>query len=144
MTQTDLRADDLTQELRDAGLRITRQRSAIVRVLAEAEDHPDANEVHARARGVDATVSLATVYRTLAALADKGVVHRLAFEGAPARFETSDTPHHDHIIDVETGHVVEFVSAEIERLQREVARCHGYEVVSHRLDLYCRRIGEDS
>ena len=131
--------DDLDDALREAGLRVTRQRAAIVKVLTEAEDHPDAHEVHRRASEIDSTVSLATVYRTLAVLSDKGIVHRHAFEGAPARFETADAPHHDHIIDVDTGAVVEFASAEIERLQREIARLHGYEVVSHRLELYCRR-----
>ncbi|GMG81013.1 Fur family transcriptional regulator [Paralimibaculum aggregatum] len=131
--------DDLDDALREAGLRVTRQRAAIVKVLTEAEDHPDAHEVHRRASEIDNTVSLATVYRTLAVLSDKGIVHRHAFEGAPARFETADAPHHDHIIDVDTGAVVEFASAEIERLQREIARQHGFEVVSHRLELYCRR-----
>jgi Fur family ferric uptake transcriptional regulator len=134
--------DDLERALREAGLRATRQRSAIVRVLAEAQDHPDAPEVHRRARDLEPAVSLATVYRTLAALAERGVVHRHAFEGAPARFETADAPHHDHIIDLDTGAVVEFASVEIERLQREIARRHGYEVVSHRLELYCRKRGD--
>ena len=131
--------DELEGALRAAGLRVTRQRAAIARVLSEAQDHPDATEVHARARDVEPTVSLATVYRTLAALAERGVVARLAFEGSPARFETADAPHHDHIVDVDTGEVIEFLSEEIERLQREVARRHGYEVVSHRLELHCRK-----
>ncbi len=127
------------QAIRAAGLKVTRQRRAIFRVLSEAQDHPDANEVHRRAQTLDSTVSLATTYRTLAALSEKGVVHRLEFEGASARFETSDTPHHDHIVDVDSGDVIEFVSAEIETLQREIARQHGYEIVSHRLELYCRK-----
>lgn len=131
--------EDLHGAMRAAGLRMTRQRAAIARVLAEARDHPDATEVLARARVVEPTVSLATVYRTLAALAERGVVQRLELEGSPARFETSDAPHHDHIVDLDTGEVVEFVSDEIERLQREVARRLGYEVVSHRLELRCRR-----
>lgn len=125
--------------IRAAGLKATRQRRAIFRVLAEAEDHPDANDVHRRAQEIDPSVSLATTYRTLAALSEKGVVHRHAFEGASARFETTDAPHHDHLVDIDTGDVVEFVSPEIERLQREIARQHGYDIVSHRLELYCRR-----
>jgi Fur family ferric uptake transcriptional regulator len=129
----------MEEALREAGLRVTRQRAAIVRVLVEAEDHPDATEVHRRARGIDETVSLATVYRTLSALEEKGVIHRHVFDNATARFETSDAPHHDHIIDVETGEVVEFTSPEIERLQREIARARGYEVVMHRHELYCRK-----
>lgn len=130
---------DLEEALRDAGVRITRQRQTVLRVLSEADDHPDAVELHARARGVDPTVSLATVYRTLSVLEEKGIVQRHAFEGAPARFETADTPHHDHIIDVDSREVIEFASPEIERLQREIARAHGYDVVTHRLELYCRK-----
>ncbi len=133
-------ADQIIDEtIRAAGLRVTRQRRAIYRVLSDAEDHPDAPEVHKRAQAFDAKVSLATTYRTLAELADKGVVTRLTLEGEPARFETSDAPHHDHIIDLESGQVVEFLSPEIEELQRQVARQHGYEIVFHRLQLYCRK-----
>lgn len=126
--------------LRAKGLRMTRQRIALLQVLDQAEDHPDANELHRRAQELDSSVSLATVYRTLSVLEDKEIVQRHIFEGAPARFETTDAPHHDHIIDVESREVVEFTSPEIERLQREVARKRGYEVVSHRLELYCRKI----
>jgi Fur family ferric uptake transcriptional regulator len=125
--------------LRAEGLRMTRQRSAIVEVLDTAEDHPDAVEIHDRAKAIEPTTSLATVYRTLAVLADKGVVTRLLFDGAPSRFESAGVPHHDHIIDLDTGRVIEFVSPEIERLQREVAKANGYEVVWHRLELYCRK-----
>ena len=133
-------ADQIIDEtIRAAGLRVTRQRRAIYRVLSDAEDHPDAPEVHKRAQAYDSKVSLATTYRTLAELADKGVVNRLPLEGEPTRFETGDAPHHDHIIDIESGEVVEFMSAEIEELQRQVARSHGYEIVFHRLQLYCRK-----
>ena len=129
----------LDQALREAGLRVTRQRSAIVEVLAHADDHPHATEIHRRAAAIDASVSLATVYRTLAVLEEKGVVTRLTFVDAPARFETTDAPHHDHIIDVDTGAVVEFTCQEIERLQRDIAAAYGYEITSHRLELYCRK-----
>ncbi|WP_420393134.1 Fur family transcriptional regulator [Acuticoccus sp.] len=132
-------ADRLKEALRADGVRITRQRAAILKVLSEAEDHPDATELHRRARDVDETVSLATVYRTLAALEAQGIVHRHVFEGTPARFETTNLPHHDHIIDVESGEVIEFASDKIERLQAEIAEELGYEVVRHRLELYCRR-----
>lgn len=133
-------ADQIIDEtIRSAGLRVTRQRRAIYRVLSDAEDHPDAPEVHRRAQAFDPGVSLATTYRTLAELSDKGAVNRLTLEGEPTRFETSDAPHHDHIIDLETGDVVEFLSPEIEELQRQVARQHGYEIVFHRLQLYCRK-----
>ncbi|NDV02376.1 Fur family transcriptional regulator [Pseudoroseicyclus tamaricis] len=133
------RIEEHDDALRAAGLRVTRQRRAILQVLTQADDHPDVPELHRRVQAEEPAVSLATVYRTLAALSEKGVVQKLAFEGAPARFETSDAPHHDHIVDLDTGEVIEFVSAEIERLQREVARRHGYEIVSHKLELYCRK-----
>ncbi len=125
--------------LRGAGVRLTRQRAALLRVLAAAEDHPDAGELHARARALDPTVSLATVYRTLGVLEAEGVVHRHVFEGGAARFETADMPHHDHLIDVETGQVMEFRSDRIEELQAKIAAEHGYELVHHRLELYCRK-----
>ncbi len=125
--------------LRDAGVRITRQRRVLLRVLAEAEDHPDANELHRRAHALDPGLSLATVYRTLSVLEEAGVIDRHAFEGKPARFETSDRPHHDHLIDLETGAVIEFRSEKIERLQAEIAAELGYDIVHHRLELYGRR-----
>ncbi|MEM1345318.1 MAG: Fur family transcriptional regulator [Pseudomonadota bacterium] len=125
--------------LRSEGVRVTRQRIALLQVLSEAGDHPDAGELHRRAQEIDPSVSLATVYRTLSVLEDHGVVQRHAFEGAPARFETADTPHHDHIIDLDSREVIEFSSPEIERLQKEIARRLGYEVISHRLELYCRK-----
>ncbi|MEL6268048.1 MAG: Fur family transcriptional regulator [Pseudomonadota bacterium] len=129
----------MEEALRSEGVRLTRQRIAILQVLGAADDHPDANELHRRAQDVDASVSLATVYRTLSVLETKGLVQRHAFEGAPARFETADAPHHDHIIDLDSHEVIEFTSPEIERLQKEIARRHGYDVVSHRLELYCRK-----
>ncbi|NNU81660.1 transcriptional repressor [Halovulum dunhuangense] len=131
--------DEMEQALRADGMRITRQRSAILRVLAESDDHPAADELHRRTREMDPTVSLATVYRTLSALEAHGVIHRLTFEGGGARFETADSPHHDHIIDMDTGAVIEFRSEKIERLQAEIAAELGYDVVHHKLELYCRK-----
>ncbi|MBJ3775207.1 Fur family transcriptional regulator [Acuticoccus mangrovi] len=139
MTHTVATAKKLEEALRADGVRITRQRAAILKVLSEAEDHPDATELHRRARDIDESVSLATVYRTLTALEEQGIVHRHSFEGTPARFETADLPHHDHIIDLDTGEVVEFRSDKIERLQAAIAEELGYDVVRHRLELYCRR-----
>jgi Fur family transcriptional regulator, ferric uptake regulator len=140
MTDSRHKIAELEQALRGKGVRITRQRAAILRVLAEAEDHPDANELHRRAREIDESVSLSTVYRTLTVLEDQSVVQRHAFEGASARFETADAPHHDHIIDLDTGDVMEFCSERIEKLQAEIAAELGYEVVRHRLELYCRKL----
>lgn len=141
MSEKRHRVAELEEALRAKGVRITRQRAALLTVLAQAEDHPDANELHRRAREIDESVSLSTVYRTLTVLEDQSVVQRHAFEGAPARFETADSPHHDHIIDLDTGNVMEFYSDRIERLQAEIAAEHGYEVVHHRLELYCRKRG---
>jgi Fur family transcriptional regulator, ferric uptake regulator len=141
MNEIRHRVAELEQALRAKGVRITRQRAALLAVLAKSEDHPDANELHRRAREIDDSVSLSTVYRTLTVLEDQSVVQRHAFEGAPARFETADAPHHDHIIDLDTGNVMEFYSDRIERLQAEIAAEHGYEVVRHRLELYCRKLG---
>lgn len=138
MSDTEERVRDMERALRAEGVRMTRQRTALIRLLAEAEDHPDANELHRRARSVDPTVSLSTVYRTLSTLERKGIVHRHAFENS-ARFETSDAPHHDHLIDVDSGEVVEFRSDRIEQLQAEIAAALGYEIVRHRLELFCRR-----
>lgn len=136
-------AEELERALRADGVRITRQRAAILKVLADAADHPDAVELHRRAREVDESVSLATVYRTLAALEAQGKVHRHSFEGTASRFETTETAHHDHIIDIDTGDVVEFRSDKIEKLQALIARELGYEVVRHRLELYCRRVADE-
>jgi len=133
------KTEKMTAALRKAGIRVTRQRIALLGVLADADDHPDAVELHTRARAIEPSVSLATVYRTLSVLEEQGVVHRHAFEGGGARFETTHEDHHDHILDVDTGEVIEFQSDIIERVQEEIARELGYEVVHHRLELYCRK-----
>ncbi|MCB1508263.1 MAG: transcriptional repressor [Hyphomicrobiaceae bacterium] len=125
--------------LRDAGLRFTAPRAALLDVLAAADDHPDAGELHQRVRALSPSVSLSTVYRCLTALEAQGLVQRLTFDGAPARFETTDAPHHDHIIDVDTGDVIEFRSDKIEKLQAMIVEELGYELVHHRLELYCRK-----
>ncbi|MFQ6157940.1 Fur family transcriptional regulator [Sinorhizobium meliloti] len=139
MSQSKNRIEELEGILREGGVRVTRQRAAILKILAEAADHPDASELHRRAKEIDATVSLSTVYRTLSALEQQGVVQRHAFENATARFETADAPHHDHLIDIETGAVIEFRSDKIEQLQAEIAADLGYDLVRHRLELYCRK-----
>jgi Fur family transcriptional regulator, ferric uptake regulator len=139
MKQNKNRVEELEGVLRDGGVRVTRQRAAILKILASAQDHPDASELHRRAKQIDATVSLSTVYRTLSALEQQGVVHRHAFESATARFETADAPHHDHLIDIDTGAVIEFRSDKIEQLQAEIASELGYDLVRHRLELYCRK-----
>ena len=135
----EARARSFEDALRRAGVRITRQRAALLRVLAAAEDHPDATQLFQRATDAGAGVSLATVYRTLSALEAQGVILKLEFEAEPARFEPADGTHHDHMIDLDTGEVTEFVNDRIERLQAEIADELGYEIVRHRLELYVRR-----
>lgn len=130
----------LEDTLRAAGLRITRPRRIILQILAETDDHPDATEIFQRAVKQDAQISLATVYRTMKALEETGAIQRHAFGDGPARFEQSAEEHHDHLIDVDTGDVVEFTSARIEALQAEIAERLGYEIVHHKLELYGRKI----
>ncbi len=132
-------AEELQAALRAAGLRITEQRKALLAVLADADDHPDANELHRRAHKINPSVSLATVYRTLTTLEEQGVIDRHAFEGKPARFETNDKPHHDHLIDIDSGEVIEFRSDKIEALQAEIARELGYDIAHHRLEIYGKK-----
>lgn len=133
------RATQLEQALRAAGVRVTRQRAALLRVIAASDDHPDAAELHARAEKAEVGVSLATVYRTLTTLQAQGVIEKLEFQGEPARWEAADQTHHDHMIDLDTGEVMEFTNERIERLQAEIAAEMGYDIVHHRLELYVRR-----
>tara|TARA_A100001037_G_scaffold304817_1_gene342892 strand:+ start:376 stop:792 length:417 start_codon:yes stop_codon:yes gene_type:complete len=124
----------------EKGLKMTEQRRVIARVLSWAEDHPNVDEVFLRASKIDSHISLATVYRTVRLFEESGILTRLDFGDGKARYEDSSVDHHDHLIDVETGEIIEFQNDEIERLQREVARQLGYELVEHRLELYARRI----
>lgn len=133
---------DYERQLRRAGIRITRARRIILGILSETEDHPDAMEIFQRASALDSSISLSTVYRTMKLLEEMGAIHRHAFEGGRARFEQASGEHHDHLIDIETGDVIEFRSRRIEELQDEIARSLGYDIVHHRLELYgrkCRR-----
>ncbi|WP_150296724.1 Fur family transcriptional regulator [Salipiger aestuarii] len=139
MISIETRTQELTGALRRAGVRITRQRAALLAVVAAAKDHPDAVELHRRAHEKVPGISLSTVYRTLTELESQGVIHRHQFEGEAARFEHAKTAHHDHMIDVDTGAVVEFHSERIEKLQAEIAAALGYDIVHHRLELYVRR-----
>ena len=136
--RSDLKAK-MIEALRAAGVRLTNQRTILLGLLVEAHDHPDATELHRRAQAADSAISLATIYRTLAVLERAGMVQRHSFDGDSARFEPADEPHHDHIVDLETGHIVEFRSDKIERLQRQIAAELGFELVHHRLEVYCRR-----
>jgi len=130
---------DLEALCHEKGLRITEQRRVIARVLSEAEDHPDVEKVYARASAVDPGISIATVYRTVRLFEEAGILDRHDFGDGRARYEPSPEAHHDHLIDVETGAVIEFSSDAIEELQRRIAAELGYELVRHRLELYGRK-----
>jgi Fur family ferric uptake transcriptional regulator len=124
----------------EKGMRMTHQRAVIARVLAAATDHPDAEELHRRAHGVDSRISLSTVYRTMKLFEDAGIIDRHAFADGRARYERTRSEHHDHLIDIDTGQVIEFKNDEIEKLQERVARELGFELVGHRLELYGRPV----
>jgi Fur family ferric uptake transcriptional regulator len=118
------------------GMRMTEQRRVIARVIASSEDHPDVEELYRRAVAIDDRISISTVYRTMKLFEDAGIIERHDFREGRARYEPSDKDHHDHLINVRTGDVIEFRSEEIERLQAEVARRLGFQLVDHRLELY--------
>jgi Fur family ferric uptake transcriptional regulator len=118
------------------GMRMTEQRRVIARVLASSDDHPDVEELYRRCAKVDDRISISTVYRTVRLFEDSGIIERHDFREGRARYETAPEAHHDHLINLRSGEVIEFQSEEIERLQTEVARRLGYRLVDHRLELY--------
>jgi Fur family ferric uptake transcriptional regulator len=120
----------------ESGLRMTEQRRVIAQVLSSATDHPDVEEVHRRANAIDPRISLSTVYRTLRIFSAKGILERHDFGLGRGRYEAAVQDHHDHLLDVSNGRVIEFSNADIEALQERVARDLGYELVGHRLELY--------
>lgn len=118
------------------GMRMTEQRRVIARVLSLADDHPDVEEIHRRATEIDANISIATVYRTMRLFEEAGVVERHDFQDGRSRYEEATEDHHDHLIDLRSGEVIEFINEEIEALQKRIAEEHGYKLVDHRLELY--------
>ena len=120
----------------DKGMRMTEQRRVIARVLSVAHDHPDVEELHRRAHALDPHISIATVYRTVRLFEDAGILTRHEFLGGRSRYEEAPETHHDHLIDMKTGKVIEFVDPEIEALQTAIAQRLGYRVIDHRLELY--------
>ena len=130
------RSIDIEALCAEKGLRITEQRKVIARVLGESEDHPDVEALHARAAAVDPGISIATVYRTVRLFEEAGVVEKHDFGDGRARYEAAAETHHDHLIDVETGNVIEFVDEELEELQKRIAARLGFRLVDHRMELY--------
>jgi Fur family ferric uptake transcriptional regulator len=125
------------------GMRMTGQRRTIARVLAESEDHPDVEELYRRCSAIDQQISISTVYRTVKLFEDAGIIERHDFRDGRARYEQSPDTHHDHLINLRTGEVIEFRNEEIERLQTEIARKLGYRLVDHRLELYAVPIDDE-
>ena len=118
------------------GLRLTDQRKLVAKVMSESIDHPDVDELHKRVNGLDSKISIATVYRTVKLFEEAGIVAKHDFKGGKARYEEATQEHHDHLIDVHTGEITEFVDEDIEKLQKKVAEKYGYNLVDHKLELY--------
>ncbi len=128
--------DTIIERCEANGLRLTDQRRTIAHVLEDADDHPDVEELYARASAVDAGISLATVYRTVKLFEEAGILEKLDFRDGRARYEDAERDHHDHLIDMNSGHVIEFVDEDIEALQERIAAKLGYELKGHRMELY--------
>jgi Fur family ferric uptake transcriptional regulator len=128
--------DTILERCEARGLRLTEQRRVIASVLEDAEDHPDVEDLYARASAVDPRISLATVYRTVKLFEESGILEKLDFRDGRARYEDADRDHHDHLIDLHSGEVIEFVDEEIEQLQERIAAKLGYTLKGHRLELY--------
>ncbi len=136
-------SDTIISRCEAKGLRMTGQRRVIARVLQESEDHPDVEELYSRASAVDSGISIATVYRTVKLFEEAGILERLEFGDGRARYEDAERDHHDHLIDVQSGEVIEFVDPEIEALQERIAAKLGYQLKGHRLELYGVPIKKD-
>lgn len=128
--------NDIEKACLEKGMRMTGQRRTIARTIARSDDHPDVEELHRRAIKIDDNISIATVYRTVKLFEDAGILERHDFREGRARYEPVTEEHHDHLIDMNTGDVIEFHNEEIEDLQRAVAKQLGYKLVDHRLELY--------
>lgn len=126
------------------GMRMTEQRRVIARVLAGSDDHPDVEELYRRCAEIDPNISISTVYRTVKLFEDSGIIERHDFREGRARYEQIPDSHHDHLINLRTGEVIEFQSEEIERLQAEIARRLGYRLVDHRLELYAVPLDDEA
>ncbi len=127
----------------EKGMRMTEQRRVIARVISSSHDHPDVEELHRRAAAIDSGISIATVYRTVRLFEEAGILDRHDFGDGRARYEAAPEAHHDHLIDVETGKVVEFVDPELEALQKVIAEKLGYRLVDHRMELYGVRLDRE-
>ena len=135
----DVMSETILSRCEAAGLRMTDQRRVIADVLQDTDDHPDVDALFQRATAIDPNISLATVYRTVKLFEESGILSKHEFGDGRARYEPADRDHHDHLIDIHTGEVIEFVEPEIESLQERIAAKYGYDLIGHRLELYGRK-----
>ena len=129
-------SSDIEKKCIKKGVRLTEQRKLVARVMSDSEDHPDVDDLHKRVNKIDSKISIATVYRTVKLFEEAGIVAKHDFKGNKARYEGASQEHHDHLIDINTGEITEFVNEDIENLQKKVAEKLGYKLVDHRLELY--------
>ena len=129
-------SETIEQKCIAKGVKLTEQRKIIAKVMSESQDHPDVDELYKRASAIDERISIATVYRTVKLFEESGIVAKHDFKGGKARYEELSESHHDHLIDIKTGEIIEFVDDEIEKLQKKVADKYGYDLVDHKLELY--------
>ena len=133
-------SNDIENKCIKKGVRLTDQRKLVAKTMSESKDHPDVDELHKRVNKVDSKISIATVYRTVKLFEESGIIEKHDFKGGKARYEQSPEEHHDHLIDINSGEIIEFVDRDIEKLQIEVAKKLGYKLVDHKLELYCSKI----
>ena len=132
--------NSIEEKCKIKGVRLTDQRRVIAKVMSNANDHPDVDELHKRVNKIDKKISIATVYRTVKLLEESGIVEKHDFKGGKARYEQSPDEHHDHLIDINSGEIIEFVDKDIEELQQKIAKKLGYNLVDHKLELYGSKI----
>ena len=128
--------ETIEQKCITKGVKLTEQRKIIAKVMSEANDHPDVDELYNRVSKIDSKISIATVYRTVKLFEESGILAKHEFKGGKARYEQLNESHHDHLIDIKSGEIIEFVDQEIEKLQKKVAEKYGYDLVDHKLELY--------
>ena len=129
-------SDTIEQKCISKGVKLTEQRKIIAKIMSESDDHPDVDELYNRVSKIDSKISIATVYRTVKVFEEAGILAKHEFKGGKARYEEMRESHHDHLIDIKTGEIIEFVDNEIEKLQEKVADKYGYKLVDHKLELY--------
>ena len=132
--------NDIENKCIKKGVRLTDQRKLVAKIMSESKDHPDVDELHKRVSKLDSKISIATVYRTVKLFEEAGIIAKHDFKGNKARYEQATQEHHDHLIDINTGEIIEFVNEDIEKLQKKVAEKLGYNLVDHRLELYGSKI----